>query len=157
MSSRTCVTWLMKSKMLLLLLAVFLLWVTPQVHAVPLILSDLLSDYSSNGAGAPDVNEMDATLNFDVVGNTLTLGVTNDTPDPTIPGAFSLNINEIYFNTSENITGLSLTAIDGAPLSKWTLTYNVNNIQVNDFGLYDVSLIDGVDNQPHVIHSQGKR
>ena len=118
-----------------------------------------LSDYASDGVNPPTADVLDAFLDFSVVDTELTLTVTNQTPDPGIPDAPALKINEIYFNATGNVTGLTLTGVENTTLNKWTLGFlqgGGNDIignphQVNGFGKFDVYLTDGQGNQPHVI------
>jgi len=116
-----------------------------------------LSDYASDGINPPLAEQLDATLNFSVLGIELTLTVVNLTPE-TLDDP-ELKINEIYFNAAENITGLTLTGVEGSVLNKWDLGFlqgggddgDGNPHQVNGFGKFDVYLIDGQGTQPHVI------
>ncbi len=59
-----------------------------------------LSTHSSNPPLSPGggPNIFDATLDFSVVGSTLMLNVSNDTPE--IPGDLELDMSEIYFNVA---------------------------------------------------------
>ncbi len=102
-------------------------------EAAPITLT--LSDYSSEPNVAP-ADWLDATMTFDVSANTLTLDVTNNTVDP--PEAF--RINEIYFNAPNNVT--SLVLLD--PNEGWNVNVTEDGYQVDGFGLFDVSLVDGV-------------
>lgn len=119
-----------------------------------------LSEHVSDGVNPPAVEALDAFLGFSVVDTQLTLAVTNLTPDPEIPDAPALKINEVYFNAADdNVTGLSLTGVEGSVLSEWTLGFlqgggddgDGNPHQVNGFGKFDVYLVDGEGTQPHVI------
>lgn len=145
--------WLMKSnKKLLLVLVLFLLFTTIVAPSAQGVLVRL-SDFASDGSTPPTADQLDATLEFTVEDSTstLTLIVTNLTSEN--PGIDpELKINEIYFNATSNVTGLTLTAIDGAALNQWDLSFVEDGFQVNGFGLYDVSLVDGQGNQPHVIN-----
>ena len=109
-----------------------------------------LSTHASDGNNPPPVECLDATLDFSVIdSSTLSLTVTNLTPeDPSDP---ALKINQIYFNTSDDITALVLNDVNGSDKSQWDLTFDSDNIHVNGFGLYDVSIIDGQGSEPHVI------
>ncbi len=113
-----------------------------------------LSQYVSDGVSPPTAEQLDALFDFSVFDSTLALTVTNLTPE--IVGVDpELKISELYFNTSANVTALTLDSAihstKGSITNKWPLTFDQDNIHVNGFGLYDVSLIDGQGNQPHVI------
>ena len=143
--------WLVKSKKLLLVLVLFLLFTTIVAPSAQGVLVRL-SDFASDGANPPTADQLDATLEFIVEESTstLTLIVTNLTSEN--PGVDpELKINEIYFNATSNVTGLTLTAVEGSVLNKWSLGFAEDGFQVNGFGLYDVSIIDGEGSQPHVI------
>jgi len=147
--------WTKNKRTLLVLTLLLVVLGTPQANAT---IQLRLSDYASDGINPPLPEDMDAMLTFDVVGSTLTLAVENLTPE--IDGVDpELNINEIYFNAAANVTGLTLTDVIGSPLSKWDSEFiqgggptDIGNPhQVNGFGKFDMYLIDGVDDQPHVI------
>ncbi len=143
--------WLMKSnKKLLLVLVLFLLFTTIVAPSAQGVLVRL-SDFASDGVNPPTPDQLDATLEFTVEDST-TLRFTVHNLTSENPGVDpELKINEIYFNATSNVTGLTLTAIDGAALNQWDLGFAEDGFQVNGFGLYDVSLVDGQGNQPHVI------
>jgi len=109
-----------------------------------------LSTHASDGTNPPPAEQLDATFDFSVLGNTLTLTVTNLTPENPLTDP-ELKINEIYFNTTSNIQGLVLTEVIGSDIEYWDLTFAADGIHVNGFGLFDVSLIDGQGSMPHVI------
>jgi len=94
-----------------------------------------LSQVSSDSTPA---GQLDATLDFTIIGgNQLQLTVTNDTGsggDPTF------DLSAIYFNGSDDVSGLTL-ALENAPGS-WTL----NTSQSADgFGTFDFELISSDD------------
>ena len=64
-------------------------------------------ELSAVSSDETDAGVLDATLEFGVVGNTLTLTVTNTTVNP-----FEYNINEIYFNGND-VVDLVLDPIAG--------------------------------------------
>ena len=148
--------WLMKSnKKLLLVLVLFLLFTTIVAPSAQGVLVRL-SDFASDGINPPTADQLDATLEFTVEDSTtLRLIVTNLTSEN--PGVDpELNINEIYFNATSNVTGLELSAVEGTTFNKWTLGFAEDGFHVNGFGLYDVSLVDGQGDspasQPHTIN-----
>ena len=106
-----------------------------------------LSIASSDATPAAD---LDATFGFSFDGiDTLTLTVTNTTTSPN-----EFNINEIFFNGSGTVTGMTLlTATHSAAgdvFAHWTPVENVN--MVNGFGIFDFGLTDGKgENHPSVI------
>ncbi len=114
-----------------------------------------LSTHASGDGTPMDPNLLDAALDFSVLDSTLTLLVTNLTSEN--PGVDpELKINEIYFNVSDNVTGITLSEVGGEsvpPYAEWVGTFNKNKILVNNFGKFDVSIIDGVggDGDPDVI------
>jgi hypothetical protein len=109
-----------------------------------------LSTHASDGNNPPPAEHLDATLDFSVVDNsTLLLTVTNLTPEG--PNDPALKIDQLYFNTSDDITALVLNEVNGSDITHWDLTFDSDNIHVNGFGLYDVSIIDGQGSEPHVI------
>ena len=149
-NSMSMTPWLVKSKKLLLVLVLFLLFTTIVAPSAQGVLVRL-SDFSSDGVNPPTADQLDATLEFIVEASTLTLIVTNLTSEN--PGVDpELNINEIYFNATSNVTGLTLTAVEGTTLNKWAFGFAEDGFQVNGFGLYDTSLIDGQGSQQHVIN-----
>jgi hypothetical protein len=96
-----------------------------------------LSLYSSNGTPA---SVMDATFDFSVVGSTLTLSVTNDTTAPD-----EYNINEVYFNGSADVSGLTLTSAThsaaGDVMADWIPV--LTGVMVDGFDTFDFGLVDG--------------
>lgn len=111
-----------------------------------------LSTHASDGISPPPAEQLDATFDFSVLDNTLTLTVTNLTPENPLSDP-ALKINEIYFNTDDNIQALVLNDVIGANEKQWDLTFITDGIHVNGFGLFDVSIIDGQGDLPHVIDS----
>jgi MYXO-CTERM domain-containing protein len=85
-----------------------------------------LSTHSSNGTPA---SVLLATVDFSVVGATLTINVTNDTAAPD-----EYNISEFYFNGPD---GVSLAAVT-LP-SFWNFD-GAGGIQVDGFGMFDFGL-----------------
>lgn len=84
---------------------------------------------------------LDATFDFEVTGITLTLTVTNTT---IVPNTF--NINELYFNGSDNVLGLT---VDSIPLG-WNL---LTNQMADGFGVFGFALIyGGPEDGPYVIN-----
>lgn len=99
-----------------------------------------LSQFSSDPTPA-DV--LDATLEFEVVGDTLALTVTNLTADPS-----AYNMSRIFFNGSEAVTGLVLVSalhsdptagpgLNGDVTALWTLEEDVG---IPPFGVFDFGL-----------------
>lgn len=92
----------------------------------------VLSDFSSDTTPA---SQLDATVTFDVVGNTLTVSLTNQTGDPA-----AFNINEIYFNSSDSVTDLMLTS--GPAWSLSSSTGLGGPTDAGKFGIFDWALKD---------------
>ncbi|MFQ6049344.1 MAG: PEP-CTERM sorting domain-containing protein [Phycisphaerae bacterium] len=101
-----------------------------------------LSDFSSNNVPA---EQLDAERKFSVSASTLTLRVTNLTPGA--PSDPPLKINEIYFNATDNVTGLILTS--SSP--QWQVDFAEDGFLVDAFGLFDVQFTDGAGHQPQVV------
>ncbi len=102
-------------------------WTAPARAGVVLTLSDLSSDETS-----PD--DLSATLTFSVSGTSLDLIATNAT---SLTDGF--DITEIYFNTTSQITGLTL----GAGGSGWTLLADQS---ADGFGTFDYVLLNDTGN-----------
>ena len=98
-------------------------WAAPAHAGIVLTLSDLSSDETS-----PD--DLSATLAFTVSGSSLDLIVTNAT---SLTDGF--DITEIYFNTTLQITGLTL----GSGGSGWTL---LTDQRADGFGTFDYALLN---------------
>ncbi len=92
-----------------------------------------LSDFASNGPGAPTADVLDATMDFDVdlILNRLTLTVSNTTVAPD-----QFEINRIYFNGGGNVTGLTMNAFPGG----WDFRKDTH---ANGFGIFDFALGSG--------------
>jgi hypothetical protein len=108
-----------------------------------LVLSDLSSEPITNPA-----SDLDATLMFDVVGATLTLTATNLTD----PNGAAYDINQIYFNSSDSVSTLSVTSLThsadpNAVIGDWPLTASTGPggpTHADGFGIFDWGLLDGV-------------
>ncbi len=111
---------------LMLVLAVAA-WTAPARAGVVLTLSDLSSDETS-----PD--DLSATLTFSVSGTSLDLIAMNAT---SLTDGF--DITEIYFNTTSQITGLTL----GAGGSGWILLADQS---ADGFGTFDYALLNDTGN-----------
>lgn len=99
------------------------LLISSAVHAgVALNLSDMSSDET-------DPAMLSAVLEFEVLGDLLTLTVTNETTDPN-----PFDVSAIYFNASSEIEGLLLSQ---APIG-WDLLLNQ---RADGFGTFDFALI----------------
>ncbi|MHA2043560.1 MAG: PEP-CTERM sorting domain-containing protein [Planctomycetota bacterium] len=100
-----------------------------------------LSTHSSEPNSVP-ASWLDASMNLSVHNSAqwaLTVAVTNLTPENT--GDFAFKMTEIYFNTTAPITNLTLIAVSAGDASDWTLTLDMDNIQADGFGLFDISII----------------
>ena len=94
--------------------------------AVPASMIDL-SDLSSEAGVSPGL--LNATMEFSISGDTLTLTVTNNTADPD-----SFRMNELYFNAPDGVT----LTFDGSP--GWSMSTNVS---AAGFGTFDFGLDGG--------------
>lgn len=93
-----------------------------------------------------DPGWLDADLDLSIDNSLLTLTVANLTPQV---DAFS--IDEIYFNTTADITQLKLKGLEGGGNNKnWVLTLNKDNISAADFGLFDISLVSKKPGQEYI-------
>ena len=99
---------------------------------------------STNSSDATSPSLLQATFNFTVAGNVLTLAVTNDTDNNAAGDQY--NINMIYFNFGGSVTAVTVTA----PLiTGWS---QVGPVMVDGFGMFDVGMENGVgENDPDVI------
>lgn len=113
----------------------------------------ILSDLASSEPVSVPVGFLDAILDFQVSGSTLTLTVTNTTVAPA-----TLDVNTVYFNGTDNVTGLTLNSathsVEGDVLTGWTLNTSTGDggpTHGNGFGIHDFSLTDGVGNSTSII------
>ncbi|MEN8160263.1 MAG: PEP-CTERM sorting domain-containing protein [Myxococcota bacterium] len=94
----------------------------------------VLSGESNDGTPA---SQLDAELEFVVVGTSLELTVTNTGSDFTI--------NQVYWNAASNVTGLSLVSathdVEGDVASAWAPVET--NEKVGGFGRFDFALLAG--------------
>jgi hypothetical protein len=93
-------------------------------------LSDASSDETLAGL-------LSATMDFEVVGNVLTLTVTNNTADPN-----AYKINELYFNVPDGV----ILSFDG--LTGWS---DATDAMAAGFGTFDFALLDGQGGSPNQI------
>jgi hypothetical protein len=110
--------------------------------AVPITLSSVSSDLTP-------ASWLDATFDFSVAGSTLTLVVTNDTTAP-----YEFNINEVFFNASSDVTGLTFNTATHSAEGDVTLEWAPldTDVMVNGFNGFDFGLTDGVgETDPSVI------
>jgi hypothetical protein len=104
-----------------------------------------LSTVSSDGTPA---SQLDASLDFSVAGNDLTLTVTNT-------GSDGFNLNQVYFNGSGLVTSLSLTSathnVAGVITAAWS-PVEVGS-SADGFGTFNFALTDGVgETNPNVLN-----
>jgi hypothetical protein len=99
---------------------------------------ETLSEASSDSTPAERLN---ATLAFDVIGDVLRLTATNLTQEP-----LDYYINQIFFNATPNVTGLTLTEPSG-----WSLRFDEDGNRASPFGEFDVGLFGGVGNSPYEV------
>jgi hypothetical protein len=123
-----------------LLLAALLLGLASPALATTIV------NLSSVSSDATDPALLDAEFEFSVAGTTLTLTVTNTGSD--------FNINEIYFNASGSVTGLTLSSathsVQGDVSAAW-LPIELGS-SPDGFGAFDFGLTDGVGaNNPNII------
>jgi hypothetical protein len=112
-------------------------------QAGTIVLSDVSSDLTP-------ASTLDATLDFQILGgDTLQLTAMNNTS-----GADEFNVNQIFWNASSNVSGLTLTSAthsaNGDVMASWD-PVQVNQM-ANGFGVFDFALIDGVgEGNPDII------
>ncbi|MHC4976760.1 MAG: hypothetical protein ACYTF7_09165 [Planctomycetota bacterium] len=87
---------------------------------------------STHSSDETPPNVLDASMDFSVVGDQLTLTLTNTTAWPA-----DYEITAIYFNGTSNVTGLSMNA----PVAGWSFSTAET---ADGFGLFDFALIDGM-------------
>lgn len=129
-------------------IVMFAFCVTPVVGTV-LRLSEYCSDDEYSICLA---KYLDAELDFSVVGSTLTLSVSNLTPENEDDPSFK--INKIYFNVTDNVEGLSLTDVTGpedSATTGWDLGVSEDGFLVGGFGRFDVALVGGQGNHLPVV------
>jgi hypothetical protein len=104
-----------------------------------------LSDYSSEDESKPYLAEyLDAELSFSVADSTLTLSVTNLTPENEGDPAFKMS--RIYFNVADNVESLALTDVYASGKSAaegWDLYFWEDGFLADGFGRFDVYLEGG--------------
>ncbi len=105
--------------------------------AVTNIASASFIDLSGASSDETDPGLLSARMDFEVVGNILTLTVTNNTADPT-----AYTINELYFNVPDGVT-LSFAGLPG-----WS---DAVNVMAAGFGTFDFALLDGQGGSPNQI------
>ena len=125
-------------------------------HAGTIPLSSNVSEQvDPNGVPLPDpidAADLDATLDFVISGTSLELTVTNQTS-----GDELFDINEVYFNATSNVTGLTYISathsVGGDVTGGWSS--NVDD-QADGFGIHDFAMIDGVgaNNPNHIRPTQ---
>lgn len=104
-----------------------------------------LSTHSSEPATVPaSLLDADVELSVELVGVgddaywQLSVAVENLTPENTSDPGF--NISQIYFNTTADITALTLIDVVGGTPASWQLTLDMDNIEVAGFGLFDIGI-----------------
>ena len=119
-----------------------LLAVTPIAGASTIELSNVSSDFGEP-TGSTNPGDLRATLDFQVSGSTLTLSVTNKTDANSSGNTF--DITEVFFNTTANISSLSLASplaagdAGGVPTapSGWDFLSGAN---ADGFGSFDAAV-----------------
>lgn len=93
-----------------------------------------ISNRSTNSSQYTLPDYLQADIDFAVSGSTLTLTVINQTKNT----GHEFDINELLFNVSDKITGLTCNA--GA---QWNFTFNPDKLTLSGFGSFDAKLSDG--------------
>ena len=130
-------------------------------RGLPALAGAVLGTLVASGAGATPVeccdassdatpaSQLDITFDFSVAGTTLTVTVTNDDG-----GGFGFNVNEIYFNGSDDVTSLSFSSATHSVAGDVTAAWAPldSNTMVDGFGIFDFGVSDGVgETNPNVI------
>ena len=100
-----------------------------------------LSSHTSDEPRVP-ASWLDASMDLSVANIgywELTLAVTNKTPETASDLAFKMS--KLYFNTSASITDMMLNTVTGGNKDNWVLKFDMDNISVDGFGLFDISLV----------------
>lgn len=121
------------------IVSVYILFISTSVQGVVIPLSTHSSEPS--GLNSVPASWLDASMNLTVHNSAqwaLTVEVANLTPANA--GDFAFKMTEIYFNTTAPITNLTLMAVSAGDASDWTLTLDMDNIQCDGFGLFDISI-----------------
>ena len=92
-----------------------------------------LSTHSSDGTIYTEAEHLDATMEFTVVDNALTLEVTNLTGGA--GSDYEFGITEFYFNYNDDVHGVAW--LDGPALG-WLMHDNQDGFHVDGFGWFDV-------------------
>ena len=129
-------------------LAAVLLLLASASHASTILLSNLSSDTTP-------ASQLDATLQFMVTGSQLSLTLTNTTGDDAADNDAAFLINEIYWNGSADVTGLTLLSATKNGTTDVTAGWGgagaVSGGSAAGFGTFDFALTDGVGfNDPNV-------
>ena len=102
-------------------------------------------DLSTHSSDATPISQLNASFLYEVTGNSLTITVENTGTD--------FNINAMYFNAPDSVTGLSY---DGTEPTGWSFeTPGAGNpTRADGFGDFDFAMIDGVGGgNPNVINA----
>ena len=125
-----------------LALVVLVLTWAQSVLAAPISLSTISSD-------ATPASVLDATLDFQIIGNTVNLTVSNDT---TAPDAYA--IDSIFFTVTADVDlgSIALISVGGnaCPACAWSLS---TGIAADGMGVFDVGLIGPAGNDPDQVTS----
>jgi hypothetical protein len=139
----------MLSRLIGLICACALLAVSPIAGASSITLSNVSSDFGEP-TGSTDPADLDALLDFQVSGSTLTLSVTNNTAAPN-----TFDITEVFFNATADITSLSLTSPAAAGVADtnptgWDFSTGTN---ADGFGSFDfaVKLFGDINLNPNIV------
>lgn len=142
---------LMKSRLTGLLCTCALLAASQIAGASTITLSTVSSDFGEP-TGSTDPADLNALLDFQVSGSTLTLSVTNNTTAPN-----SFDITEVFFNATADITSLSLTSptaggVAGTNPTGWDFSTGSN---ADGFGSFDyaVKLFGDINLNPNIVSS----
>jgi len=123
-----------------LVLGIAVAWASPAL-ATTIQLSDVSSDETP-------ASLLDAQLDLEVIGSVLRVTITNQT---TAPNGY--NINQVYFNASDDVVGLVLVSssgsFDGNNLGAWSLS---TGAAADGFGTFDFALTDGIDGNPETVY-----
>ncbi|MHC4265393.1 MAG: PEP-CTERM sorting domain-containing protein [Planctomycetota bacterium] len=116
------------------------------VHAGLVTLCDCTTDETPAEA-------LDATVDFSLTGNTLTIVVTNLTDGPDSGKDTGYDITRVYFNATDNILGLTLEEPDfGWVLYPWS-----NKTKAGGLGQFDYALRGKIGNNPIIVEGESSQ
>ena len=106
-----------------------------------------LCEYSTDETPA---ELLDASIEFTVIGDTLTIELTNLTDGPDGGVDTGYDITALYFNATSNILDLTLESPDNG----WTLYPFGNITKAGGLGQFDYVIMGGISNNPVIVEGE---